>query len=235
MERREKIILIISILSGLLAALLIFGEIKQLKAKSNMGKKVTIIVSKKKIYPGEVIKREDLIYSVLPARFFSNSFIKRGDEVMIVGAIARNEIEPYRPISRCQIIPYGGKDYYISKIPEGYTPLTLTLDPDLQVGGRVRRGSRIDIYLFTEKGGGMLIPLVGKVKVVWIEQRGGKVELTLSLSEKDLYKVMMARSRGMLWVFPSRGKLPSKPISWNQLMGFEKRRKLPGIQILRGK
>ncbi len=235
MGRKEKIIFAISILTGLLTGLLVFGEMRQLKSKSNLGEKMTIIVSKKKIYPGEEIKRENLIYSTLPTKFFSAAFIKKGDEAMIIGAIARREIEPYKSISKCQIIPYGGKEYYISKISEGYAPLTLTLDPELQVGGVIIRESKVDLYLFIEKGGGMLLPLVGKVKVIWIEKEGGKLELTLALSQKNLYKVMMARSRGMLWVFPSRGKLPTKPISWNQLMGFEKRRKLPGVQILRGK
>ncbi len=234
LKKREKVIISISILAGLLAVVLLYGEILSYKKKLQNVKYEVIIVAKKDLLPGSTINKENLIYSKIPERYFSSNFIKRGDENFIVGAIVKRDIKPYKPISSCQIIPFGGKDYYISKLPSDVTPLTLSLDPESQIGGMVKRSGKVDIYLFSPLNNGQLVPLVGGIKVVWIEKSGGRVNVTVALKGKELYKVMIARNKGVLWIIPSRGKLPSKPIAWDQLMGVKKRKKLPGVQILRG-
>ena len=234
LEKRDKVILSVSILAGLLAVVFLYGEILSSKKNLQNVKYEVIIVAKKDLLPGADIHKEDLSYSRIPEKYFSSNFIKRGDENFIVGAIVKKEIEPYKPIAECQIIPFGGKDYYISRLPPDVTPLTLSLDPESQVGGLIKRGGKVDIYLFSPLNNGQLIPLVGSIKVAWIEKSAGRVNVTVALKGKELYKVMFARSKGLLWIIPSRGKLPSKPIAWDQLMGIKKRRKLPGVQILRG-
>lgn len=234
MNKRERVVLVISILSGLLAAGVIYIQLLEYKRKLQPAHPVYLIVAKKTILRGERIDADKLYYRAVPEKYVSSHFIKKGDEKYIIGGVARNRIEGGKPISSCEVIPAGGKEFYVSLLPEEMIPYDLSLNVETQVGGIVKRGKRISIYLFIPVQGGELLQIIPDTKVIWTERSGNNLVLTIALKRKDLFKLMMAKKKGEIWVAPVGKKVVFNSITWSQLMGLKKK-KGEYVEILRGK
>lgn len=231
--KREKIVLLISILSGLLASALIYISIKGVELNRNDKDKFEwIITVKSDLTQGKTINGENLSYIKIPSKYVTSTVIRRGDEKFIKGAVAKYLLEKDKPIRINDIIPFGGKEYYISKLSSKYYPYTLFLNKYNQIPVELKKGDRVDLYILRNE---TLIPIAGNVKVIWIESYGlGKAELTLSLKKKQLYRLTIGKSKGMIWINRNRdGEVPTSVINWSQLIDKGKRKKVSRVEILR--
>lgn len=192
MDTRRLIGLAIGVVLGIIAVLVINGRIAELERKINQleaeGRIITVVIAKKDIKQGEVIKENMVGLSQVPRREVHGGVIQSIDSV--VGKIARQDIFRKQIIYQKMVKLPQGERSLAELTPQGKVALSISIDRISAVGGAIKNGDNVDVIAILpppQKGSSqMVLTLFQNIKVLDVTRRGTVIKsITLALTHEQ--------------------------------------------------
>jgi pilus assembly protein CpaB len=202
MNTARIVVLAIAVCAGGVAAYLASGsEPKQAVAPkpAPQMKTTEVLVAKKDIALGQVVKPEDMQWQAWPAETASSQFIQRsnrGDAItQFTGSIARSPLLAGEPVRDTKLVKGNGSGFMAAILPTGMRAISTEISPETGAGGFILPNDRVDVLLSRRQknpdsnGSGQdsvsSETILSDVRVLAIDQ---------TIAEKDGQKVVVGKT-----------------------------------------
>lgn len=202
---------------------LVNPQAKQIEVQST-----NIMVAKRNIPIGTLLKAEDLDTQPWPAHLKLPQFVTSEDP-SVIGMVSRSNFLEFEPIIRTKLANPNDPSFLASSLPKGMRAITISIDAIAGIGGFVFPGDRVDVLVTQNivngkaavdaNAGGNTVGVPGKegntltevlipnIKVLAVDQKSTKgaedgitvpSNVTLEVSQKDAQRIRLAEKGGQL-------------------------------------
>ncbi len=154
MNTARIVVLAIAVCAGGVAAYLASGsQPKQVAVPQPVPQMKTtdVLVAKKDIALGQVVKPEDMQWQAWPAETASSNFIQRserGDAItQLTGSIARSPLLAGEPVRDTKLVKGNGSGFMAAILPTGMRAISTEISPETGAGGFILPNDRVDVLL----------------------------------------------------------------------------------------
>ncbi len=211
MDTRKRRV-VISAACAVLAALCVFGYTATIRSEAAMaraaaiqkygGERVTVLIASEAIGVGQEITEANTIAEELPVDLLPQGEIALSHD-QVTGTVAQVDIAKNEPVLLSRI----GDGASRISVPKGLNAVSVSSDDVLAVGGAIRAGSFVDVYVETSKG---QVTLLGQ-KILVLETNieettsAEKVSwVTLAVTSASVSDLLTASSKGTIhFVLPN--------------------------------
>lgn len=203
---------IIAVACGLLAMLCVFGYTASISSEASTaraaalerygGERVKVLVATADIPVGKKIAKEKLVEREWVVDLLPGGDVATDPE-QVAGKVAQTDIKENEPI----LLERVGNGTSRIAVPDGLEAVSISMDDVLAVGGAIKSGSFVNIYVETSKGE---VKLMGK-KILVLEtsagEKGDSEQLswvTLAVQPSSTADLITAAAKGTIHlVLPS--------------------------------
>jgi len=181
--------------------------------KQEVSSAVQILVAKKDLPSGLILKAEHLRWQAWPDKKLPKAYIRKNQGSLsgFVGAVVRSGIVEGEPITKARVVKPGERGFMAAVLAPGMRAISIPVTASSGVAGFIFPGDRVDLILSQTLKQGEIKrrtseTVLQNVRVLAVDQRTNDQEnepeisktATLEITPKQVEKVAVARQLGKL-------------------------------------